>query len=70
MYYPGAAEKANLMEPEWDKHVCDEQLTVHYTDGITDVLTANAEPILQRISQGQNTDLRQTDRIPFPIQPF
>lgn len=41
VYYPVLLKKAKFDGTEWDKHVCDEQLTVHYTDGSTDVLTAD-----------------------------
>ena len=41
MYYPVLLKKAKFDGAEWDKHVCDEQLTVHYADGSTDVLTAD-----------------------------
>ena len=53
------------MEPSGDKHVCDEQLTVHYADGSTDVLTADTwSQYYKDLPKGQNTDLRQTDGIP------
>lgn len=45
--------------------MCDEQLTVHYADGSTDVLTADTwSQYYKDLPKGQNTDLRQTDGIP------
>ena len=41
VYYPVLLKEAKFDGTEWDKHVCDEQLTVHYADGSTDVLTAD-----------------------------
>ncbi len=45
-------------------HLCA-TLTVHYTDGSTDTLTADAwSQYYKELPKDQNTDLRQTDGIP------
>lgn len=65
VYYPVLLKEAKFDGTEWDKHVCDEQLTVHYADGSTDVLTADTwSQYYKDLPKGQNTDLRQTDGIP------
>lgn len=65
VYYPVLLKKAKFDGAEWDKHVCDEQLTVHYADGSTDVLTADTwSQYYKELPKDQNTDLRQTDGIP------
>ena len=65
VYYPVLLKEAKFDGTEWDKHVCDEQLTVHYADGSTDVLTADTwSQYYKDLPNGQNTDLRQTDGIP------
>ena len=65
VYYPVLLKKAKFDGTEWDKHVCDEQLTVHYADGSTDVLTADTwSQYYKDLPKGQNTNLRQTDGIP------
>ena len=42
VYYPVLLKPATFDGTEWEKHTCDETLTVHYTDGSTDTLTADA----------------------------
>lgn len=65
VYYPVLLKEAKFDGTEWDKHVCDESLTVHYTDGSADVLTADTwSQYYKELPKGQNTDLRQTDGIP------
>lgn len=65
VYYPVLLKEAKFDGTEWDKHVCDEQLTVHYADGSTDVLTADTwSQYYKELPKDQNTDLRQTDGIP------
>lgn len=65
VYYPVLLKEAKFDGTEWDKHVCNEQLTVHYADGSTDVLTADTwSQYYKDLPKGQNTDLRQTDGIP------
>ena len=65
VYYPVLLKPAPFDGTEWEKHTCDETLTVHYTDGSTDTLTADAwSQYYKDLPKGQNTDLRQTDGIP------
>lgn len=65
VYYPVLLKPATFDGTEWEKHTCDETLTVHYTDGSTDTLTADAwSQYYKDLPKGQNTDLRQTDGIP------
>ena len=66
VYYPILLKEAKFDGTEWDKHVCDEQLTVRYTDGSTDVLTADTwSQYYKDLPKGQDTDLRQTDGFPL-----
>lgn len=65
VYYPVLLKPATFDGTEWEKHTCDETLTVHYTDGSTDTLTADAwRQYYKELPKDQNTDLRQTDGIP------
>ena len=65
VYYPVLLKPATFDGTEWEKHTCDETLTVHYTDGSTDTLTADAwSQYYKELPKDQNTDLRQTDGIP------
>lgn len=65
VYYPVLLKSATFDGTEWEKHTCDETLTVHYTDGSTDTLTADAwSQYYKELPKDQNTNLRQTDGIP------
>lgn len=65
VYYPVLLKPATFDGTEWEKHTCDETLTVHYTDGSTDTLTADTwSQYYKELPKDQNTDLRQTDGIP------
>lgn len=65
VYYPVLLKPATFDGTEWKKHTCDETLTVHYTDGSTDTLTADTwSQYYKELPKDQNTDLRQTDGIP------
>lgn len=48
VYYPVLLKPATFDGTEWEKHTCDETLTVHYTEH-TD--SRRMEPVLQRASQ-------------------
>lgn len=66
VYYPVLLKEAVFDgQSEFEKHICDEKLTVHYTDGSTETLTAEPWKLYyENLPEGQNTDLRETDGIP------
>lgn len=66
IYYPVLLKEALFDgQSEFEKHICDEKLVVHYTDGSTETLTAEPwKQYYENLPKGQNTDLRETDGIP------
>ena len=66
VYYPVLLKEAMFDgQSEFEKHTCDEELTVHYTDGTTETLTAEPwKQYFEQLSKNKNTELRQTKGIP------
>ena len=66
VYYPVLLKEAMFDgQSEFEKHTCDEELTVHYTDGTTETLTAEPwKQYFEHLSKNKNTELRQTKGIP------
>ncbi|OUQ33165.1 S41 family peptidase [Faecalibacterium sp. An122] len=66
VYYPVLLKEAMFDgQSEFEKHTCDEELTVHYTDGTTETLTAEPwKQYFEQLSKNKNTELRQTKEIP------
>lgn len=66
VYYPVLLKEAMFDgQSEFEKHTCDEELTVHYTDGTTETLTAEPwKQYFEHLSKNKNTELRQTKEIP------
>lgn len=66
VYYPVLLKEAVFDgQSEFKNHICDEKLTVHYTDGTTETLTAEPWKLYyENLPKDQNTDLRETDGIP------
>lgn len=66
VYYPVLLKEAMFDgQSEFEKHTCDEELTVHYTDGTTETLTAEPwKQYFEQLSKNKNAELRQTKGIP------
>ena len=66
VYYPVLLKEAMFDgQSEFEKHTCDEELTVHYTDGTTETLTAEPwKQYFEHLPKNKNTELRQTKGIP------
>ena len=66
VYYPVLLKEALFDgQSEFEKHICDEKLVVHYTDGTTETLTAEPwKQYFEHLPKNKNTELRQTKGIP------
>lgn len=66
VYYPVLLKEAVFDgQSEFEKHICDEKLTIHYIDGTTETLTAEPWKLYyENLPKDQHTDLREIDGIP------